>query len=61
MKETAWLSWEELTEEEQLQARESYIFLRAGEEETNESCIDGDGVLCCRFERMPDGCIYVDL
>lgn len=61
MKETAWLSWEELTEEEQRQARESYIFLRAAEEEMDESCIDGEGVLCCRFERMPDGCIYVDL
>lgn len=55
------LSWEELTEEEQRQARESYISLRATEEETDESCIDEDGVLCSRFERMPDGCIYVDL
>lgn len=61
MKETVWLSWDELTEEEQRQARESYISLRATEEETDESCIDEDGVLCCRFERMPDGCVYVDL
>jgi len=40
---------------------ESYRSLRADEEGMDESGVDGDSVRCCRFERMPDGYIYVDL
>lgn len=61
MGETRWLEWEELTAQEQVQAMESYRSLRADEEGMDESGVDGDGVRCCRFERMPDGYIYVDL
>lgn len=61
MGETRWLEWEELTAEEQVQAMESYCSLRAVEEGGDDAGVDGDGVKCCRFERMPDGYVYVDL
>lgn len=56
-----WLLWEELTDLEKEQARNSYVYLRGMEEETDEENIDPSGVLSCRFERMDDGYIYVDL
>lgn len=56
-----WLLWEELTDLEKEQARNSYVYLRGMEEETEEENIDSSGVLSCRFERMDDGYIYVDL
>lgn len=58
---TKWLLWEELTDLEKEQARNSYVYLRGMEEETDEENIDSSGVLSCRFERMDDGYIYVDL
>lgn len=58
---TKWLLWEELTDLEKEQARNSYVYLRGMEEETGEENIDSSGVLSCRFERMDDGYIYVDL
>lgn len=58
---TKWLLWEELTDLEKEQARNSYVYLRGMEEETEEENIDSSGVLSCRFERMDDGYIYVDL
>lgn len=58
---TKWLQWEELTDLEKEQARNSYVYLRGMEEETGEENIDSSGVLSCRFERMDDGYIYVDL
>ena len=51
MDEIVWLHWEDLTQEEKKQARESYITIRELEEE-----IAGK-----RFQRMPDGYIYVDV
>lgn len=58
---TKWLLWEELTDLEKGQAQNSYVYLRGMEEETEEENIDSSGVLSCRFERMDDGYIYVDL
>lgn len=58
---TKWLLWEELTDLEKEQAQNSYVYLRGMEEETEEENIDSSGVLSCRFERMDDGYIYVDL
>lgn len=58
---TKWLLWEELTDLEKEQAQSSYVYLRGMEEETEEENIDSSGVLSCRFERMDDGYIYVDL
>ncbi len=59
--DTKWLQWNNLTDVEKEQARNSYVHLRAIEEETDEESIDPSGVKVCRFERMDDGCIYVDL
>ena len=55
MDEIVWLHWEDLTQEEKKQARESYITIRELEEEI-VSDIAGK-----RFQRMPDGYIYVDV
>ncbi len=56
-----WLQWDDLDAEEKVQAADSYAALRAREEECREDGIDTDPVESCRFERMPDGYIYVDL
>lgn len=66
-----WLEWDDLNRTERTQARESYISIREYEEQRDrndvvsnpdyDKPIDGSGVLCCRFQRMPDGYIYVDL
>lgn len=56
-----WIDWEDLTPDEQDQARRSYIGLRADEEQVPESEIDGSYVVTCRFERQTDGYIFVDL
>lgn len=64
MDDTIWLSWEDLTPEEKKQARESYYTLRELEEEKARSTIIrkyGNDVVNKRFERLPDGYIYVDL
>lgn len=64
MDEIIWLHWEDLTPAEKKQARESYFTLRELEEEKARSTIIrkyGNDVVNKRFERLPDGCIYVDL
>ena len=68
---TKWLTWDDLTDEEKVAARESYICIREHEEDrhrddiTNNPDYDypitGDSVEGCRFERMESGCIYVDI
>ena len=66
---TQWLSWNDLTEMEKAQATESYIWIREQEEQRQRDeiteeypePINPDGVTCCRFERMEDGYIYVDI
>lgn len=64
MDEIIWLHWEDLTPAEKKQARESYFTLRELEEEKARSTIIrkyGNDVVNKRFERLPDGYIYVDL
>lgn len=64
MDEIIWLHWEDLTPAEKKQARESYFTLRELEEEKARSTIirkHGNDVVNKRFERLPDGYIYVDL
>lgn len=64
-----WLQWNDLTSAEKIQATESYICIREIEEnrsrnEVNKDypeLIDASYVECCRFERMNDGYIYVDV
>lgn len=53
-----WLKWSDLTEEEQQRAKDSYVSILEWAEETE---INAENVICCKFERMPDGYIYVDL
>lgn len=63
------LHWNDLTEAEKEQAKESYICLREYEEDRNRDDvtsnpdydypITGDGVESCRFERMESGNIFV--
>ena len=62
--DTVWLYWEDLTPEEKKQARESYITIRELEEEKSRSTVIKkyrNDVVNKRFERMPDGYIYVDV
>ena len=62
--DTVWLYWEDLTPEEKKQARESYITIRELEEEKSRSTVikkNRNDVVNKRFERMPDGYIYVDV
>lgn len=62
--DTVWLQWYDLTPEEKKQARESYIMIRELEEEKARSTMVkkyGNDVASRRFQRMPDGYIYVDL
>ncbi|MBO4974018.1 MAG: hypothetical protein J6D17_04550 [Bacteroides sp.] len=62
--DTVWLQWYDLTPEEKKQARESYITIRELEEEKARSTMVkkyGNDVASRRFQRMPDGYIYVDL
>jgi hypothetical protein len=59
--EPLWLKWDDLTETEQEQARDSYIEFRRMEAEDETLEVDSDNVMDCRFERMKDGYIYVDL
>lgn len=66
-----WLKWDDLNRTERAQARESYISIREYEEERDRDDvvsnpnynkpIDGSGVRCCGFQRMPDGYIYVNI
>lgn len=66
---TQWLSWDDLTELEKEQATESYIYIREVEEQRQRDEITKDypepinpkRVEGCRFERMSDGYIYVDI
>lgn len=55
-----WLHWNDLTEKEQEQAKNSYISLRE-DEKSEDDDINAESVKGCRFERMEDGYIYVDL
>lgn len=62
--DTVWLYWEDLTPEEKKQACESYITIRELEEEKSRSTVIKkyrNDVVNKRFERMPDGYIYVDV
>lgn len=67
--EFEWLTWNDLTDEEKKQARETYISIREAEEERRRDeiteeypyPIDGDGVLNRRFLRESDGYITVDI
>lgn len=64
MDEIIWLHWEDLTPAEKKQARESYITIRELEEEKPRSTVIKkyrNDVVNKRFERMPDGYIYVDV
>ncbi len=54
-----WLAWSDLTPEERELAAESYVHLRLQEDPAHP--VDPSGVEVCRFERCPDGYIYVDL
>lgn len=54
-----WLTWNDLTEKEQKQAKNSYVEILSIEDEEQE--IKPENVTNCRFERMPDGYIYVDI
>lgn len=58
-----WLHWEDLTPEEKKQARESYITIREQEEEIARSTASRrvSDIAGKRFQRMPDGYIYVDV
>lgn len=53
------LFWEDLTEQEKEQAKETYISIREIEEETTRENIDADFVECCSFERLDNGYIEV--
>lgn len=57
-----WLSWHELTAAEQEQAISSYQRIRECEEETpcDRKRAEEDTPFC-RFERMANGYIYVDV
>ena len=61
--DTLWLHWEDLTPEEKKQARESYITIREQEEEIAHSTASRrvSDIAGKRFQRMPDGYIYVDV
>ena len=59
MDEIVWLHWEDLTQEEKKQARESYITIRELEEEIASKRVSD--IAGKRFQRMPDGYIYVDV
>lgn len=63
MDEIVWLHWEDLTQEEKKQARESYITIRELEEEIAHSTASKrvSDIAGKRFQRMPDGYIYVDV
>lgn len=64
MDEIIWLHWENLTPAEKKQARESYITIRELEEEKSRSTVIKkyrNDVVNKRFERKPDGYIYVDV
>lgn len=64
MDEIIWLHWEDLTPAEKKQVRESYITIRELEEEKSRSTMIKkyrNDVVNKRFERMPDGYIYVDV
>lgn len=63
MDEIVWLHWEDLTQEEKKQARESYITIRELEEEIAHSTASkrASDIAGKRFQRMPDGYIYVDV
>ena len=54
-----WLTWNDLTEKEQKQAKNSYVEILSIEDEEQE--IKPENVTNCRFERMNDGYIYVDI
>lgn len=58
-----WLHWDDLTPEEKKQARESYITIREQEEEIAHSTASRrvSDIAGKRFQRMPDGYIYVDV
>ena len=61
--DTVWLHWDDLTPEEKKQARESYITIREQEEEIAHSTASRrvSDIAGKRFQRMPDGYIYVDV
>ena len=61
--DTIWLHWDDLTPEEKKQARESYITIREQEEEIAHSTASRrvSDIAGKRFQRMPDGYIYVDV
>ena len=59
MDEIVWLHWEDLTQEEKKQARESYITIRELEEEIAHSTASKR--VSDIAQRMPDGYIYVDV
>lgn len=63
MDEIVWLHWEDLTQEEKKQARKSYITIRELEEEIAHSTASKhvSDIAGKRFQRMPDGYIYVDV
>jgi hypothetical protein len=57
-----WLKWSDLTGKEKECAIECYKAIREYEEEYVCSYERAsNNVVDCRFERMEDGCIYVDL
>lgn len=66
-----WLTWDDLTEAEKEEAKESYICIREYEEERNRNDITSnpdydypitaDGIECCKFERMASGYIFVNI
>lgn len=66
-----WLAWSDLTKEEKEQAKESYIYIRECEEGRNRNDITSnpdydypitaDGIEYCKFERMKDGYIFINI
>lgn len=63
MNDVIWLHWEDLTPAEQKQARKSYAVIREQEEDIspNTARRRTQDIADKRFQRMPDGYIYVDV
>ena len=63
MADVIWLRWEDLTPAEQKQARKSYAVIREQEEDVSWSTAKRrtQDIADKRFQRLPDGYIYVDV
>lgn len=56
-----WIKWEDLTIQEQEQARKSYVSIRSDEDGVPEHEVDTSDIDCKSFERMEDGYIFVNV